>query len=188
MQKTNIKNKTFLTLQYNTLKGTVIQYNSWHTGDICIFKSSQLENSYVRGLLCYITELPLSKKWWLFMHKWTSLVAQGVTNLPAMQETRVRSLDWEGPLEEGPATHSSILAWRIAWTEGPGRLVSGSAESDVTEQRTHTCMKEFHVFASWSVTARFICLTQKELSLNLQREGHLAWDLTHCDILHLFVF
>jgi len=41
-----------------------------------------------------------------------------------MEETRVRSLDWEDPLEEGMATHSSILAWRIPWTEEPGRLQS----------------------------------------------------------------
>ena len=45
-----------------------------------------------------------------------------VKNLPAMQETGVQSLDWEDPLEEGMATHSSILAWRIPWTEEPGRL------------------------------------------------------------------
>ena len=43
------------------------------------------------------------------------LVAQLVKNLPAMQETWVRSLSWEDPLEEGKATHSSILAWRIPW-------------------------------------------------------------------------
>ena len=45
-----------------------------------------------------------------------SLVAQLVKNLPAMQETWVRSLGWEDPLETGMATHSSILAWRIPWT------------------------------------------------------------------------
>ena len=45
-----------------------------------------------------------------------SLVAQVVKNLPAMQETWVGSLGWEGPLEKGKATHSSILAWRIPWT------------------------------------------------------------------------
>ena len=48
---------------------------------------------------------------------WASLVAQTVKNLPAMQETRVLSLDQEDPLEKGMATHSSILAWRIPWTE-----------------------------------------------------------------------
>jgi len=45
-----------------------------------------------------------------------------VKNLPAMQETWVQSLDQEDPLEEGMATHSSIFAWRILWTEEPGRL------------------------------------------------------------------
>ena len=52
----------------------------------------------------------------------TSLVAQSVKNLPAMQETWVQSLGQEDPLEEGMATHSSILAWRIPWREEPGGL------------------------------------------------------------------
>ena len=47
-----------------------------------------------------------------------------VKNLPAMQETRVLSLGQEDPLEKGMATHSSILSWRIPWTEEPGRLQS----------------------------------------------------------------
>ena len=49
-----------------------------------------------------------------------SLVAQMVKNLPAMRETQVQSLGQEDPLEKGMATHSSILAWRIPWTEEPG--------------------------------------------------------------------
>ena len=49
-------------------------------------------------------------------YSWTSLVAQLVKNPSAMQETWVRSLGWEDPLEKGMATHSSILAWRIPWT------------------------------------------------------------------------
>ena len=48
---------------------------------------------------------------------WASLVAQMVKNIPAMQETWVQSLGLEDPLEKGMATHSSILAWRIPWTE-----------------------------------------------------------------------
>ena len=48
---------------------------------------------------------------------WASLVAKSVKNLPAMQETQVQSLGWEDPLEKEIATHSSILAWRIPWTE-----------------------------------------------------------------------
>ena len=51
-----------------------------------------------------------------------------------MQEMWVQSLGWKDPLEEGMATHSSILAWRIPWAEGPGRLQSmGSQELDMTE-------------------------------------------------------
>ena len=53
-----------------------------------------------------------------------SLVAQTIKIPPAMQETWVRSLGGEDPLEEGMATHSSILAWRIPWTEEPGGLQS----------------------------------------------------------------
>ena len=57
-----------------------------------------------------------------------------VKNLPAIQETWVRSLGWEDPLEEGMATNSSILAWKIPWTEEPGGLQSmGHKESDTTE-------------------------------------------------------
>ena len=53
-----------------------------------------------------------------------ALMAQTVKNLPAMQETRVQSLGWEDPLEKGMASYSSILAWRIPWTEEPVRLQS----------------------------------------------------------------
>ena len=54
----------------------------------------------------------------------TSLVAQKLKNLSAVQETHVQSLGWEDTLEKGMATHSSILAWRIPWTEEPSRLES----------------------------------------------------------------
>ena len=54
----------------------------------------------------------------------TSLVAQSLKCLPAMQETRVQSLGWEDHLEKEMATHSSALAWRIPWREEPGRLQS----------------------------------------------------------------
>ena len=59
---------------------------------------------------------------YLLQYSWASLVAQLVKNLPAMQETLVRSLGQEDPLEMEMATHSSILAWRIPWTEEPGGL------------------------------------------------------------------
>ena len=63
-----------------------------------------------------------------------SLVAQTVKHLPAMRETWVQSLGWEDPLEKEMATHSSILAWRIPWTEETGGLQSvGSQRVRQTE-------------------------------------------------------
>ena len=53
----------------------------------------------------------------MFENDWASLVAQIVKDLPVMQETQVWSLAWEDPLEKGMATHSSILAWKIPWTD-----------------------------------------------------------------------
>ena len=55
---------------------------------------------------------------------WASLAVQMVNNRPAMQETWVRSLGWEDPLEKEMATHSRTLAWEIPWTEEPGGLQS----------------------------------------------------------------
>ena len=75
-----------------------------------------------------------------------SLIAQLVKNLPAMQETWVRSLGWEDPQEKGMATHSSILAWRIAWT-----IVHGVAKS-----RTGLSGFHFH-FTVFPVEATPLC-------------------------------
>ena len=67
-----------------------------------------------------------------YIYLWASLVAKLVKNLSAMQETQVQSLGQEDPLEKEMTTHSTILAWRIPWTEEPGRLHSmGSQESDM---------------------------------------------------------
>ena len=73
-------------------------------------------------LLWRDTDLHLNKH--QFRPTWSSLVAQMVKCLPAVQETRVRSLDQEDPLEKEMATHSSTLAGKIPWTEEPGRLQS----------------------------------------------------------------
>ena len=65
--------------------------------------------------------------WWATVHgvtKRASLVAQTVKCLSAMQETQVRPLSWEDPLEKEMAAHSSILAWKIPWMAEPGRLPS----------------------------------------------------------------
>ena len=62
-------------------------------------------------------------------------MAQRLKNLPTVQKIWVQSLGWEDPLEKEMATHSSILAWRIPWTEEPGGLQpTGHKESDMTEQ------------------------------------------------------
>ena len=73
-----------------------------------------------------------------FGYKVDYLVAQTVKRLPAMWETRVRSLGQEDPVEKEMATHSSTIAWKIPWTEEPGRLQSmgsprATNESDTTE-------------------------------------------------------
>ena len=69
-----------------------------------------------------------------------------VKKMPAMQETQVQSLGQEDPLEKGMSTHSSILAWRIPWTEEPGRLHSWGCKRDMTE---HGDVKG--VFCLWLV-------------------------------------
>ena len=67
-----------------------------------------------------------------------SLVAKVVKNLPAMWETQVRSLGWEDPMKKGMATHSSILAWEIPWTEEPGGLQSMGSQRVRHDRATNT--------------------------------------------------
>ena len=83
--------------------------------------------------------------------KVTSLVAQTVKHLPTTWETRVRSLGREDPLEKEMATHSSILAWEIPWTEEPGRIQSmGLQEWDTnkglnnTQELAPVGIKQYH--------------------------------------------
>ena len=79
-------------------------------------------------------------------YSWASLVAQLVKNPPAVQETWVRSLGWEGPLEKEMATLSSILVWRIPWTEDPGRVQSTGLQrvGHDLETCTHTTSNSIH--------------------------------------------
>ena len=70
------------------------------------------------------------------------LVAQTVKSLPTMQETWVRSLGWEDPLEKEMAAHFSILAWKIPWTEEPGRLQSVGSQSRTTD-RLHLTLPNY---------------------------------------------
>ena len=96
----------------------------------------------------WFTMFQVYRKWsaiyvYIYTHKDFSIV-HTVKNLPAMQETQVWFLCREDPLEKGMATDSSILSWKIPWTEEPGGLVCGVAELDTTEwlnhHPTHTCV------------------------------------------------
>ena len=69
-------------------------------------------------------------------------MAQMVNNLPVMQETWVLSLSREDPLEKGMATHSSILAWRIPWTEEPGGTIGDLWFLSLTTQRIGQHLKQ----------------------------------------------
>ena len=77
-----------------------------------------------------------------------SLVAQVVKHLPAMGETWVWSLGWEDPLEQGMATHSSILAWRIPWTEEPGGLQFMGSQSQSRLNNFHFQKKQWYRIVS----------------------------------------
>ena len=90
-----------------------------------------------------------------------SLVAQTVKNLPAMWETWVGSLGWEDPLEEGMATHSSILAWKISWTEEPGGLQSTGSQKVRHDWMTKhsTAQADFWTFGRSDFRARWVFMT-----------------------------
>ena len=70
------------------------------------------------GSIPGLGRFPGGGKGYPLQYSWASLVAQLVRNLPAMRETWARSLDWEDPLEEGIATHSTVLGWRILMNRG----------------------------------------------------------------------
>ena len=112
-------------------KSSVGKESTCNAGDLGLIPGlgySGLENS-----MGYIVD-GVTKSWTRLskFHFRASLVAQLVKSLPGVQETWVWSLGQEDPLEKKMATHSSILAWRIPWTEAPGRLQSmWSQESDM---------------------------------------------------------
>ena len=81
------------------------------------------------GLISGLGKSPGEGNGNLLQYSWASLVVQTIKNPPAMQEIWVPSLGQEDPLEEGMASHSSILAWRIPWTEEPGGLQSVGSQS-----------------------------------------------------------
>ena len=92
---------------------------------------------------------------------WTSLVAQTVKNLSATRETWFRSLGWEDLLEEETATHSGIFAWRIPWTEEPGKAtVCGATKSQTQLSDFHFTSKRVSISCvnmknTWENTTQF---------------------------------
>ena len=99
----------------------------------------------------------------------------GVKNLPTMQETKARSLGGKDPLEEGMASHSSILAWRIPWTEEPGGLQSEGSQSQTRLKRlssnnTGTCM---HGLPCWFKT--IIIIINYNLLYNTGNFAQCMW-------------
>ena len=111
----------------------------------------------------------------------SSLVAQTVKNLPAIWETQVWSVDWEDALEKGMATHSSVLAWRIPWTEEPGgpQSVGSQRVAHDWAANTHSCLHNVDqsLPIDWKVEA-----PQLQISgfWNMEIPFILAWKFKKC--------
>ena len=102
---------------------------------------------------------------YILIHVRASLVVQSIKCLPAKQETQVRSLGWEDPLEEEMAIHSSILAWRIPWREEPGEPPStGSQRVGHDWVTAHTHMLNIEKWPRWTVC-------RAEIQMKMQRMG-----------------
>ena len=106
----------------------------------------------------------------------SSLVAQLVKNRPAKWETWIRSLGWEDPLEEGMETHSSVLAWKIPWTEEPGGLQSTGSQRVGQDWAT----KSFTTFISGLLNLRLLFLFLLSLSSLFQPLLHLSRSFQLC--------
>ena len=111
-------------------------------------------------------------KCFILMYKVASLVAQSVKNPPAMWETWVQSLDWEDPLEKEMATHSSILAWRIPWTETGSLESMDQKESDTTERLSTRCSLVQSIWEFSLVSSQFLykSKTSKKWSIFKKRQ------------------
>ena len=118
--------------------------------------------------------------WHFHLKFWASLVAQMVKNPPTMGETGVQSRGWEDPLEKGTAIHSSILTWRIPWTEKPGRLQSLGSKRDRHNWVTFTFRPL--KFNTWKYSLNTVSDNQW-LSLEILR---IPWSLSlpsfHCSL------
>ena len=121
----NIEFYSVIFSKFNARKilGGVYCYSSYFIGEES--KGQRCKVTCPKSYCRLAEELEFEAKFWLLINYRISFPGgSDVKNLPAMQETWVRSLVWENPLEKGMATHSSILAWRIPRTEKSGRLQS----------------------------------------------------------------
>ena len=102
-------------------------------------------------------------------------VAQTVKRLPAKQETWDRSLGWEDPLEKEMATHSSVLARRIQWTEEPGRLQTMGPQSDMTERLTLLLWEAITVHTAVSENILAILTALSQIQPWSQKQSGKCW-------------
>ena len=110
----------------------------------------------VQGLPCCAWAFSSCREWGYFLLQtmgsriWALILAQRIKHLPAMQETQVRSLGWEDPLEKEMATHSNILAWRIPCTVEPGGYSPwGCKKSDTTEWTSLSFYQRLNSWGAW---------------------------------------
>ena len=112
------------------------------TNEFCYTASSLLNPDWILNFFKKIIKI--------YSEFWALLVAQIVKNLPAMQETQVWSLGKEDPLEKGMTTHSSILAWRIPWTEEPCGLQSLGSQRVRHDWKTNTFTVSWWIYLTMS--------------------------------------
>ena len=122
--------------QWNIFAVIHFPHGRSQTGAFTDLEELQSHSGFTASSYCTNTEL--------FSTCWASLVAQTVKNPPAMLENRVPSLGQEDPLEKGMTTHSSILAWKIPWTEEPGGLQSMGSQG-MTNTFTFLFFPLFHL-------------------------------------------
>ena len=116
-----------------------------YSNAICLYYSlvlSWIPSPFAHQIPFNICMVRVSNILMLLYLEGASLVAQTVKRLPAMWETQVQPISWEDPMEKVMATHSNTLAWKILWTEEPGRLVNGVAKSQ-------TWLSDFTFFLSF---------------------------------------
>ena len=140
------------------------QYGQWH-GD---FQRS-IESFYWEESPCKFFMLII-----LGFFSGASLVAQTIKNLPGMQETQVWSLGQKDSLEKEMATHCSILAWKIPWTEETGRLQAMGLQTVGHDWATNTCL---HRFFLWKCVSHSLWVTLCILFCNLSffLSSNLMW-------------